>query len=148
MVACMFTNNIATFEEGASKPPIHAMTVVAQTTTFRDLGRAKYATKNIHDYRSEGLALLLPILTMDLNVKRLSLLFKQGNYFIQLYQSAGNVNKYVDPLAHVVTLLRNSFTPKPVEQLAPSIFCGCQGHEGLRSSKRIIKLTEEEAVHP
>jgi len=80
-----FTDIIVTFGEGAHKPPPQATTAASQITKLLDLRRANHPAKYIQDYKSEGPALRIPVLTSDLKDKKLSFPFKQGDYFVQLY---------------------------------------------------------------
>jgi len=145
-IARTFTDIIVTFGEGA---PGHQHKLRRQITKLLDLRRANHPAKYIQDYKSQGPALRIPVLTTSLNDKRLSFPFRQGDYYVQLYQRAGDTAKYTDTLGYTVTLPRHSLSPAPPKQWAPCEFCGGQGREKANCYKeKILRLTDERAARP
>jgi len=78
-IARTFTDIIATFGEGAPKPPLQATTAATQISNLLDLRRANHPAKYIEDYKCEGPTLRIPVLTSDLKEIRLTFPFRQGD---------------------------------------------------------------------
>jgi len=90
-----FTDIVITFEEGTNLPA-QATTAASQIARFLGLERANHPPKWIEDYRSEGPALRIPILTSSLKSRYSSFPFNKGGLNVQLYQREGDTVKYTD----------------------------------------------------
>jgi len=117
-IGLTFTDIIATFEKNTNLPE-QATTAASQITGFLELERANHPAKWIEDYKAEGPALRIPVLTSSIKRHYPSFPFKRGGLHIQLYQRAGDTAKYTD---------RKGYTVPTTGYLSPPHFRNSRNH--------------------